>query len=169
MTDHQDEHNIISSQSNKTENIARNPGVSSMNNSLTNQNAGSHIVIMDDSGQPLDKSGTCVEMYRVTFRNSILLAYQQFLLFLFFSFKKNSSSHKNVTVSYFFLLKEYQSICIRSFLFLTLSPFRSFFFLSLSLPLTLWFDLFKISCSPSHCFFLFLIILLSLSLSYQCL
>ena len=106
VTDHQDEHNIISSQSNKTENIARNPGVSSMNNSLTNQNAGSHIVIMDDSGQPLDKSGTCVEMYRVTFLNSIilyiLLAYQQFLLFLFFSFKKNSSSHKNVTVSYFF-------------------------------------------------------------------
>ena len=71
VTDHQDEHNITSSQSNKTENIARNPGVSSMNNSLTNQNAGSHIVIMDDSGQPLDKSGTCVEMYSVNFRNSI--------------------------------------------------------------------------------------------------
>ena len=64
VTNHQDDLDIISLQSNKTENMARNPGVSSMNDSLTHQNAATHIVIMDDSGQPLDKSGTYMQIFK---------------------------------------------------------------------------------------------------------
>ena len=64
VTNHQDDLDIISSQSNKTEIMARNPGVSSMNDSLTHQNAATHIVIMDDSGQPLDKSGTYIQIFK---------------------------------------------------------------------------------------------------------